>query len=59
MQQSGLITLNVSGIDAARTLAAIERAERFGLDGIWVPTTGPGPDALTTLAAAARSARHG
>jgi F420-dependent oxidoreductase-like protein len=48
-----LLTLNVSAINAARTLAAIERAERFGLAGIWVPTMGVGPDALTSLAAAA------
>lgn len=48
-----LLTLNVSGSDAARTLAAIVRAERFGLAGVWVPTMGTGPDALTTLAAAA------
>ena len=47
------ITLNVSGIDAARTVAAIARAERMGLAGVWVPTMGVGPDALTALAAAA------
>jgi F420-dependent oxidoreductase-like protein len=47
------LTLNVSGIEAARTLAAIERAERLGLSGVWAPTMGAGPDALTTLAAAA------
>ena len=47
------ITLNVSGIEAARTVAAIERAERMGLHGVWAPTMGTGPDALTTLAAAA------
>ena len=47
------LTLNVSGIDAARTLAAIVRAERLGLAGVWVPTMGVGPDALTSLAAAA------
>jgi F420-dependent oxidoreductase-like protein len=47
------LTLNVSGIEAARTVAAIERAERMGLSGIWAPTMGSGPDALTTLAAAA------
>jgi F420-dependent oxidoreductase-like protein len=48
-----LLTLNVSGIDAARTVAAIVRAEGLGLAGVWVPTMGVGPDALTSLAAAA------
>ncbi|MGH2584292.1 MAG: LLM class flavin-dependent oxidoreductase, partial [Dehalococcoidia bacterium] len=48
-----VLTLNVSGSDAARTVAAIVRAERFGLAGVWVPTMGVGPDALTSLAAAA------
>lgn len=47
------LTLNVSAINGARTLAAIERAERLGLTGVWAPTMGPGPDALTSLAAAA------
>lgn len=47
------LTLNVSGIDAARTVAAVVRAERLGLAGVWVPTMGAGPDALTSLAAAA------
>jgi F420-dependent oxidoreductase-like protein len=53
-----VLTLNVSGIDAARTLAAVERAERVGLAGVWVPTMGAGPDALTTLAAAAVRTRR-
>jgi F420-dependent oxidoreductase-like protein len=53
-----LLTLNVSAINAARTLAAIVRAERFGLAGVWVPTMGVGPDALTSLAAAAMRTRR-
>ena len=47
------LTLNVSGINAARTVAAIVRAEGLGLAGVWVPTMGVGPDALTSLALAA------
>jgi F420-dependent oxidoreductase-like protein len=47
------LTLNVSGITAPRTVAAIERAERMGLSGIWIPTMGTGPDALISIAAAA------
>lgn len=53
-----LLTLNVSGISAARSLAAIERAERVGLAGVWAPTMGTGPDALTTMAAAAMRTRR-
>lgn len=48
-----VLTLNVSGISAPRTVAAIERAERIGLTGIWAPTMGTGPDALISFAAAA------
>ncbi|MGE0544295.1 MAG: LLM class flavin-dependent oxidoreductase [Dehalococcoidia bacterium] len=47
------LTLNVSGINAPRTVAAIARAERMGLSGIWIPTMGTGPDALISIAAAA------
>jgi F420-dependent oxidoreductase-like protein len=47
------LTLNVSGINASRTVAAIARAERMGLSGIWIPTMGTGPDALISIAAAA------